>query len=280
MARPQLRIDREVAPHVEERGGTRDCFTIVRGESPLVTAAIHDGHEIRPDVARRLALSDSERRREEDPFTGMWTTISDSRVVARRSRFEVDLNRPRDEAVYRAPEDAWGLQVWRSEPPDELVERSLAEYDAFYEAVEEMLVEKARRHGRFVVYDIHSYNHRRGGPDAPPADPAGNPDVNVGTGSMDRERWAPVVDRLVADLRSVDFLGRQLDVRENVNFTGGEFPAWVHRRFPEAGCAIALEFKKFYMDEWTGRSREKVVRAIQHTLQFATAGTLQVLETL
>lgn len=278
MARAQPRIERAAPP--VERVGARDAFTLVRGESPLVAAAVHDGHEVRPDVGRRLALTDSERRREEDPFTGMWTTISDSRIVARRSRFEVDLNRPRDEAVYRAPDDAWGLRVWKSEPPDELVERSLDEYDAFYEAVEDMLVEKARRHGRFVVYDIHAYNHRRGGPDAPPDDPARNPDVNVGTGSMDRERWAPVVDRLIADLRSVDFLGRQLDVRENVNFTGGEFPAWVHRRFPDSGCAPALEFKKFYMDEWTGQSREKVVRAIEHTLQFAAAGTLRVLETL
>jgi len=278
MARVQPPI--EVDAHEDERDAGRSCFTIVRGESPLVAAAVHDGHEVRPDVADRLALSDRERRREEDPFTGLWTKVSDSRIVARRSRFEVDLNRPRDEAVYRAPEDAWGLRVWKSEPPAALVERSLAVYDAFYEAVEDLLTEKARRHGRFVVYDLHAYNHRRDGPDAPPADPAGNPDVNVGTGNLDRERWAPVVDRLIADLRSVDFFGRQLDVRENVNFTGGEFSAWVHRRFPDSGCAIALEFKKFYMDEWTGRSREQAVRAIERTLQFAATGTLRVLETL
>lgn len=255
----------------------RDAFTIVRGDSPLVAAAVHDGHEIRPDVAEQLALSDRERRREEDPHTGLWTKISDSRIVARRSRFEVDLNRPREQAVYRRPADAWGLEVWESEPSEALVRRSLAEYDAFYEAVEELLAWKAKRHGQFVVYDIHSYNHMREGPDGPPADPAQNPDINVGTGSMDRQRWAPIVDRLIADLRSVDFLGRKLDVRENVNFTGGEFPAWVHRTFPVSGCAVALEFKKFFMDEWTGHSHEKVVRAIEHTLQFAAAGTLEVL---
>lgn len=48
--------------------------------------------------------------------------------------------------------------------------------------------------GRFVVYDLHSYNHRRDGPDRPAGAPEDNPDVNLGTGSMARDRWAPVGD--------------------------------------------------------------------------------------
>lgn len=256
-----------------------EAFTIVHGESPLITAAVHDGHEVRPDVAAHLALSDRERRREEDPFTALWSMISDSRIVARHSRFEVDLNRPREGAVYRRPEDAWGLEVWKGELPAELLERSLAQYDEFYTAVENFLADKARRHGRFVVYDLHSYNHMRNGPEAAPADPAGNPEVNIGTGTMDRDRWAPIVDRLVADLRSVDFMGRKLDVRENVKFEGGGFPAWIHREFPASGCAIAIELKKFFMDEWTGLPREDVIGAIERTLRFAAGGTLEELAT-
>ena len=31
-----------------------------------------------------------------------------------------------------------------------------------------------------------------------------------------------------------------------------ELARFVHARYPDTGCAIALEFKKFYMDEWTG----------------------------
>jgi hypothetical protein len=257
-----------------------EAFTIVHGESPLVAAAVHDGHEVRPEVASHLALPDRDRRREEDPFTATWTTITDSRIVARHSRFEVDLNRPRDKAVYRRAEDAWGLEVWKSEPPAELLERSLAQYDAFYAAAERLLADKARRHGRFVVYDLHSYNHRREGPEADPADADGNPEVNIGTGTMDRERWAPIVDRLVADLRSVDFMGRKLDVRENVKFQGGGFPAWIHREFPTSGCAIAIEFKKFFMDEWTGQPKEDVIGAIERTLRFAAGGTLEELAAL
>jgi hypothetical protein len=54
-------------------------------------------------------------------------------------------------------------------------------------------------------------------------------------------------------MRAFDFNGRRLDVRENVAFQGkGELARFVHDAWPGAGCAIAIEFKKFYMDEWTG----------------------------
>ena len=42
-------------------------------------------------------------------------------------------------------------------------------------------------------------------------------------------------------------------MRENVAFQGrGEQTRFVHERYPGSGCAVALEIKKFYMDEWTG----------------------------
>ena len=62
-----------------------------------------------------------------------------------------------------------------------------------------------------------------------------------------------LLDPQMEAMRGFDFLGRNLDVRENVAFQGrGELARFVHARYPDTGCAIALEFKKFYMDEWTG----------------------------
>ncbi len=46
--------------------------------------------------------------------------------------------------------------------------------------------------------------------------------------------------------------GHQLDVRENVRFEGGHLCQWVHERYAEVGCALAIELKKTFMDEWTG----------------------------
>ena len=253
-------------------------WRITRGDGPLVAAAIHDGHRVRGEVAPLLALSEADRLREEDPFTAGWTTVAPTRILGLRSRFEVDLNRPREKAVYLTPEDAWGLRVWRAPPQPETIARSLEAYDAFYAEVEDLFRELANRHGSFLVLDLHSYNHRRKGPEAPPADPAANPQVNVGTGTMpDRQRWARIVDTFMRELAAFDFPGERLDVRENVRFRGGAFGAWTHRTFPDNACVLSIEFKKFFMDEWTGEPDPVLLEAIREALGSALPSTLREL---
>ncbi len=254
-------------------------WNLERGLGPVVATAIHDGHAVREEVIRHMALDEASRLREEDPFTGRWTEIAPTRIVGTRSRFEVDLNRPRETAVYRTPEDAWGLEVWGDALPDDVIARSLDAYDAFYGALDGLYRELADRYGRFLVLDLHSYNHRREGADGPPADPAGNPQVNVGTGTMpDRERWARLIDRFVDGLAAYEFPGGALDVRENVRFRGGACAAWAHRRFPGAACVLSIEVKKFFMDEWTGEADETLVDEVCNALRPAVAGALEELE--
>jgi N-formylglutamate amidohydrolase len=255
-----------------------DLWHVTRGDQPLLATAIHDGHDARPEVAALFALDEAGRLREEDPHTGRWTAVAENRVVARRSRFEVDLNRPPETAVYRAPEDAWGLDVWQRPPTDDLVERSMRVYEAFHDGVRDILGDLVERHGRFVVLDLHSYNHRRDGSDAAPADPADNPVINVGTGNIDRERWGPLVDRFIAELREHEVLGVPLDVRENVRFRGGHFSKWVVQTFPDAGCPLAVEVKKVYMDEWTGVPDERAIAEVGDALAATVPGLLASLE--
>jgi len=257
---------------------TDQIWRLHMGSGPLIATAVHDGHDVREEVAEHLLLNDSGRLREEDPFTGEWTQAAPTRVLGTRSRFEVDLNRPCGSAVYRTPEDAWGLQVWKDNPPPDMFTRSLAEYDAFYSAMQSLFQEFSRQYGRFIVFDLHSYNHRRQGPDGPPADPEGNPQVNIGTGTMNRERWAPVVDTFIETLRSFDFQGGTLDVRENVKFFGGNWPRWIHENFPDSGVAIAIEFKKFFMDEWTGEPDRDCVETIGEALRFTAPAVLDALK--
>ena len=219
----------------------------------MAAAAIHDGHGLRAEVAALTALPDAERLREEDPITGQAIRGVPTHIVAHRSRFEVDLNREAETAVYRSPEQCWGLNVWRQPLGEPVVERSLEYHRRFYATVERVLDEIAADYPRFVLLDVHSYNHRRGGPDAPPAPAADAPEINIGTFSMPREEWTWLVDPLMQAMREYDFAGRHLDVRENVAFQGkGELARFVHQNYPGVGCAIAVEFKKFYMDEWTG----------------------------
>ncbi|KAA3662245.1 MAG: N-formylglutamate amidohydrolase [Calditrichaeota bacterium] len=251
-----------------------------RGNTPLVATAIHNGHNLRREVEEIMALGADERLREEDPFTWEWTIVSDTQIIGLQSRFEVDLNRPRETAVYIKPEQAWGLHVWKREPTMEILNRSLAQYDAFYAEAHQVFSELEKKYGRFVVLDMHSYNHRRDGNNGNFADPQLNPEVNIGTGTMDRERWAPLVDRFIADLRAFNYNSRHLDVRENVKFRGGQFPRWVHQNFPQSGCCIAVEFKKFFMDEWTGEPDSQQLDEIRWALKSTVPGVMIELEKL
>lgn len=228
-------------------------WSLQRGDDPIVATAIHDGTQLRPEVAALMRLPSTERLREEDPHTGQAIVDVPTHVIPHRSRFETDLNRARGEAVYRTPEQCWGLDVWREPPGDALVERSLRLHDGFYAMMTQLLDELSAVHGRFVLLDVHSYNHRRGGPGAAPTPQEKAPDINIGTFSMPRRQWSFLLDPLMEAMRGFDFNGRRLDVRENVAFQGkGELTRFVHDRYPGTGCAIAIEFKKFFMDEWTG----------------------------
>lgn len=82
----------------------------------IVSTAIHAGHDLRSGVERHIALDHASRLREED-LANDQLTLSGGSVAVHRSRFEVDLNRSREKAVYRVPEDAWGLHVWFGDLP-------------------------------------------------------------------------------------------------------------------------------------------------------------------
>ena len=247
------------------------------GNLPILATAIHNGHYLSKKLAQRFALSESDQLREEDPFTWIWTGITENRIVAHRSRFEFDLNRPPEKAVYMLPADAWGLQVWRNKPSPKMVAESLRRYAEIYQNFHVTIKELVKRFGALVVFDLHSYNHRRNGPDAPPEDTSLNPEINIGTGTMDRVYWGSLVDSFMADLQGVDFLGRHLDVRENIKFKGGYFPKWIHDNFNKSVCCLSIEVKKFFMDEWTGEPDHPMINTIGKALKSTVPGVLEEL---
>lgn len=252
---------------------------MTRGPGPVVATAIHDGHDLRPEVAQAFILPDLDRLREEDPFTGQAVTGVPTHIVAHRSRFEFDLNRGSDAAIYRTPEQSWGLQLWKAEPSEQMVAKSLELHAAYYRMLGALLDDIAAEHERFVLIDVHSYNHRREGAGATPTSQEEAPDVNIGTFSMPRGEWAFLLDPLMEAMRGFDFNGRRLDVRENVAFQGkGEQTRFVHQRYPATGCAIALEFKKFFMDEWTGEPDPAELRAMREFITLSGQIAAELLE--
>ena len=97
---------------IEDSETPERWWTVQYGPGPVVATAIHDGHDLRPEIASRVALTNDDRLREEDPFTGEAVSGVAAHVIAHRSRFEFDLNRAADSAIYRTPEQSWGLDVW------------------------------------------------------------------------------------------------------------------------------------------------------------------------
>lgn len=238
---------------------------IMEGEGgPVIGFALHAGHGVRGGLQDYFAIDDAARLREEDPFTARMVPENLTLVEVIRSRFEVDLNRPRLRAVYQDPEDSWGLRVYRQELPDAEDRVSRAVYDAFYAMAFDVLSDVVDRHGVFVVLDIHSYNHRRDGAAAAVADEYENPEINLGTRWFDRGRWADVIESFSAAMIEAGY-----DCRENVKFGGGHFASWVAETFPETGLVLSIEFKKTYMDEWTGVVDEAAVDRIRRALSTA-----------
>jgi hypothetical protein len=41
---------------------------------------------------------------------------------------------------------------------------------------------------------------------------------------------------------------------------------WIHERYADTGCALALEFKKVFMDEWTGEPDDEHIAELGRAL--------------
>ncbi|MEO7961887.1 MAG: N-formylglutamate amidohydrolase [Ginsengibacter sp.] len=257
----------------------KTSYTFIKGFSPLVATAIHDGHETRDELADLFNLEDKDRLREEDPFTAKWLEVSDNNIIVHHSRFETDVNRSRDKAVYVEPGDAWGLQVWKNDLPEDIVASSLTVYDNFYKEAKRYFDSLFDLHDFIVVYDIHSYNHRRESTESF-ADPVENPEINIGTKNMDRDRWRPLVQQMIKSFSSFDYDGRYLDVRENIKFKGGYFGEWLYKQYGKNICPVSIEFKKFFMDEWTGKPFDKDIKLISDLLVNSRQQVLEVLKNI
>lgn len=121
--------------------------------SPIIATAIHDGHYLSPGLEVLSGLTDEERLREEDPFTTDMISKFPTRVIAKRSRFEFDLNRAPESCIYLKPEDAWGLPVWKEMPNDEQLMECISGYDLAYSELKSLVKLSIEEFGQVVVLE-------------------------------------------------------------------------------------------------------------------------------
>jgi len=146
-------------------------FEVRRGTDALLISMPHTGTLLPPDMSARLtdaarALPDTDWHMERlyDFVDGLGASV----IVARYSRYVIDLNRPRDDTSLYPGQETTGLcpvDTFHREPlyakgqqPDAAeIQRRIEEYwDPYHAALRSELDRMRARHGRVVLWDAHS----------------------------------------------------------------------------------------------------------------------------
>lgn len=220
-------------------------------QDPVLALAIHNGHLMHPELLQDCGISEADRLREEDPYTEAFAEAFPNRIIVYTSRFTVDLNRSPEQAIYLKPEDCWGLPVRRQPVSEPLLEELRKDYAQWYSLLDFTLQRLLAKHPFLLVPDLHSFNHRRKGPEAEADPQEQNPDIIIGRNNMPQEYY-PWMEKLRQKLDGQQVKGHKIDCRIDVKFTGGRLSRYVHQTYPDRVLCPAVEFKKIFMDEWTG----------------------------
>ena len=151
---------------------------------PYVCGAVHDGHQFRRELWDNCYHSEYDRWYEEDPCTKEFVRTLPIVIAGCDSRFEYDLNRDPDNAIF---EDAWGKKLWKEPLSKAMHAKSLVKHTTFYEVVHALIAKLEEKFGTIVVYDIHSYNWKRWDREVPV--------INLGTSNIDNDRFGASVEQ-------------------------------------------------------------------------------------
>ncbi|MEX0289106.1 MAG: N-formylglutamate amidohydrolase [Flavobacteriaceae bacterium] len=228
-------------------------FTIkISDYAPYICGAVHDGHQFRKSLWENCLHSEYERWYEEDPCTQEMVASQPIVLAGCDSRFEYDLNRAPDNAIYT---DAWGKQLWRTPLPDSEKQYSLSKHKAFYQVVHALVTKIEEKYGKALVVDMHSYNWKRWDREVPV--------WNLGTVNIDNERFGDIVQAWSSRLGQMELPnGIKSTSKINDTFQGnGYFLKYITQTF-ENTLVLATEISKIYCDELSGIIYPEVVRSV------------------
>ena len=224
---------------------------------PYVCGAVHDGHQFRKDLWDNCLHTEYDRWYEEDPETKNMVRSHHIIISGCDSRFEYDLNRAPDNAIYT---DAWGKQLWKNPLPESEKEKSLAKHDAFYKVVYALINKIESKFGVAVVYDMHSYNWKRWGREVPT--------WNLGASNVDNERFGEDIETWRQSLSELNLPnGIKSTSKINDTFQGnGYFLKFISQNFQNT-LVLATEIAKVYCDEYDYVMYPEVVAAVEFQLR-------------
>jgi hypothetical protein len=219
-------------------------------------AAVHDGHQFRKSLWDKCLHTEYDRWYEEDPCTRQMINTMPMVIAGCDSRFEYDLNRAPDIAIY---EDAWGKKLWKTPLNSHEKNESLAKHNNFYKVVFALVSKMKSLFGATIVYDMHSYNWKRW--DRPV------PVINLGTKNID-EKYTAFATAWCKKLSTLKLPhGIPTTAAINDTFQGnGYFLKNITHNF-ENVLVLATEFSKIYCDEYEYVIFPEVVAAINEQLK-------------
>lgn len=219
--------------------------------------AVHDGHQFRKSLWEYCMHTEYERWYEEDPCTKQMVQTQPIVIAGCDSRFEYDLNRAPDTAIY---DDAWGKQLWKSTLPTKERNHSLEKHSNFYTVVQALITKLESLHKRVLVFDMHSYNWKRWDREVPT--------WNLGTANIDNERFGALAKSWSDKLGGMK-LPNEIKSTSKINDTfqgNGYFLKYITQNFDNT-LVLATEISKVYCDELTGVMYPEVVTSVENQLK-------------
>ncbi|NHF60037.1 N-formylglutamate amidohydrolase [Flavobacteriaceae bacterium TP-CH-4] len=233
-------------------------FTIkIDAYAPYICGAVHDGHQFRRSLWENCLHSEYERWYEEDPCTKEMVRSHPIVIAGCDSRFEYDLNRAPETAIYT---DAWGKQLWKNPLSQTERNQSLGKHTNFYEVVTALVHQIEAKYGKAIVFDMHSYNWKRWDREVPT--------WNLGTANIDNDRYGGIADSWSKKLGGMQLPnGIKSTSKINDTFQGnGYFLKYITQNFDNT-LVLATEISKVYCDELSGILYPEVVRSVEEQLK-------------
>lgn len=220
-------------------------------------AAIHDGHQFRKELWKNCLHTEYDRWYEEDPATKAMVQSHPIVIAGCDSRFEYDLNRSPEEAVF---ETAWGKQLWKTPLPEEQKQRSLTKHTNFYKVIKALITKLEQKFKLCIVYDMHSYNWQRWDREVPT--------WNIGTNNIDIKRFEKNIEQWRKSLSETKLPnGIKSTSKINDVFQGnGYFLKFITQNFNNT-LVLATEIAKVYCDEYNQIIYPEVVLAVEQELK-------------
>ncbi|MEM4268044.1 MAG: N-formylglutamate amidohydrolase [Candidatus Woesearchaeota archaeon] len=198
----------------------------------VLVLTVHSGTWVPKNIEKKLALTEEERRNEED----IATNLIYSKIVLdqagiwidnKQSRFVVDLNRKHEHAIYQNHLQKRFREIWKELLSAEEIEENYVSYREFYFTLSKLV----DAYNFNVIFDGHSMRDR-----------PGRPNISFGTQHIP-SFYMPIVRNMKKKMMTLGYS----PVAMNKPYSGGHILKWLNALFPNVFiCSMEIN-KKLYL---------------------------------